>query len=89
VAFADLDSWNEVASYPAWDYAERNRISVCLQMTIAGIPMLRALLARFPGVRLLLDHLAQAALSAAVLSSDLERRPEISRLRSNDRNRAP
>jgi L-fuconolactonase len=51
------------ASYPAWDYAEANQISVCLQMTIAGIPMLRALLARFPKVRVLLDHLARPDLS--------------------------
>jgi L-fuconolactonase len=51
------------ASYPAWEYAEANQISVCLQMTIAGIPMLRALLARFPRVRVLLDHLARPDLS--------------------------
>jgi L-fuconolactonase len=51
------------ASYPAWEYAEANQISVCLQMTIAGIPMLRALLARFPKVRVLLDHLARPDLS--------------------------
>jgi predicted TIM-barrel fold metal-dependent hydrolase len=51
------------ASYPAWEYAEANQISVCLQMTIAGIPMLRILLERFPKVRVLLDHLARPDLS--------------------------
>jgi predicted TIM-barrel fold metal-dependent hydrolase len=51
------------ASYPAWEYAEANQISVCLQMTIAGIPMLRMLLERFPKVRVLLDHLARPDLS--------------------------
>jgi L-fuconolactonase len=51
------------ASYPAWEYAEANQIPVCLQMTIAGIPMLRALLARFPKARVLLDHLARPDLS--------------------------
>lgn len=51
------------ASYPAWEYAEANQIPVCLQMTIAGIPMLRALLERFPKVRVLLDHLARPDLS--------------------------
>jgi L-fuconolactonase len=51
------------ASYPAWEYAEANQISICLQMTIAGIPMLRALLERFPKVRVLLDHLARPDLS--------------------------
>lgn len=51
------------ASYPAWEYAEVHQISVCLQMTIAGIPMLRTLLGRFPKVRVLLDHLARPDLS--------------------------
>jgi predicted TIM-barrel fold metal-dependent hydrolase len=51
------------ASYPAWEYAEANQISVCLQMTIAGIPMLRAVLGRFPNIRVLLDHLARPDLS--------------------------
>jgi L-fuconolactonase len=53
----------EEASYLAWEYAEANRISVCLQITIAGIPMLRKLLERFPKVRVLLDHLARPDLS--------------------------
>jgi L-fuconolactonase len=51
------------ATYKAWEFAEANRISVCLQMTIAGIPMLRTLLERFPKVRVLLDHLARPDLS--------------------------
>ena len=51
------------ASYKAWEYAEANQIPVCLQMTMAGIPMLRALLERFPKVRVLLDHLARPDLS--------------------------
>jgi predicted TIM-barrel fold metal-dependent hydrolase len=50
-------------SFPAWAYAEANGISVCLQMTMEGIPILRGLLERFPGVRVLLDHLARPDLS--------------------------
>jgi L-fuconolactonase len=50
-------------SYPTWEYAEANGTSVCLQMTIAGIPMLRTLLKRFPKVRVLLDHLARPDLA--------------------------
>lgn len=46
-------------SFPVWDYAEANGIPVCLQMTAEGIPMLQTLLARFPKVRVLLDHLAR------------------------------
>lgn len=50
-------------SYPAWAHAERHGIPVCLQMTIQGLPTLRALLERFPGVRVLLDHCARPDLS--------------------------
>jgi L-fuconolactonase len=50
-------------SYPAWEYAEANQISVCLQMTMDGVPVLRDLLQRFPKVRVLLDHLARPDLS--------------------------
>jgi predicted TIM-barrel fold metal-dependent hydrolase len=51
------------ASYPAWEFAETHQISICLQMTIAGIPMLRTLLARFPNIHVVLDHLARPDLS--------------------------
>ncbi|WP_416957077.1 amidohydrolase family protein [Streptomyces sp. Agncl-13] len=50
-------------SYPAWSYAEEHGIPVCLQMTIQGLPALRALLERFPRVRVLLDHCARPDLS--------------------------
>ncbi|MBZ6084802.1 amidohydrolase family protein [Streptomyces olivaceus] len=50
-------------SYPAWAYAEEQGIPVCLQMTIQGLPVLRGLLERFPGVRVLLDHCARPDLS--------------------------
>ncbi|WP_329454215.1 amidohydrolase family protein [Streptomyces sp. NBC_01497] len=50
-------------SHPAWAYAEEHDIPVCLQMTIQGLPALRDLLERFPGVRVLLDHCARPDLS--------------------------
>lgn len=50
-------------SYPAWAHAEAHDIPVCLQMTIQGLPALRRLLERFPGVRVLLDHCARPELS--------------------------
>jgi predicted TIM-barrel fold metal-dependent hydrolase len=50
-------------SFPAWDYAEAQGVPVCLQMTADGIPMLRTLLANFPNVRVLLDHLARPVLT--------------------------
>jgi L-fuconolactonase len=50
-------------SFAAWAHAERRGIPVCLQMTMEGLPALRALLERFPGVRVLLDHCARPELA--------------------------
>ncbi|RQM45731.1 amidohydrolase [Paraburkholderia bannensis] len=50
-------------SYPVWDYAQRHGVSICLQMTAQGIPALLNMLARFPDVRVLLDHLARPELA--------------------------
>ncbi|WP_326834634.1 amidohydrolase family protein [Amycolatopsis rhabdoformis] len=50
-------------SFPAWAHAEKHDIPICLQMTIQGLPKLRELLDRFPGVRVLLDHCARPDLS--------------------------
>jgi L-fuconolactonase len=49
-------------SYAAWAHAEQQGIPVCLQMTMQGLPMLRILLERFPGSRVLLDHCARPVL---------------------------
>ncbi|MDB5780436.1 amidohydrolase family protein [Caballeronia mineralivorans] len=50
-------------SFPAWEYAQRHAIPVCLQMTALGIPALLNMLARFPDIRVLLDHLARPDLA--------------------------
>ena len=50
-------------SFAAWAHAEKRGIPVCLQMTMEGLPALRALLERFPKVRVLLDHCARPDLS--------------------------
>jgi L-fuconolactonase len=50
-------------SFPVWEYAERNKISICLQMTAQGIPALLNMLAKFPEIRVLLDHLARPELA--------------------------
>ncbi|WP_321943195.1 amidohydrolase family protein [Paraburkholderia tropica] len=50
-------------SYPVWDYAQRHGVSICLQMTAQGIPALLKMLARFPDIRVLLDHLARPELA--------------------------
>jgi predicted TIM-barrel fold metal-dependent hydrolase len=46
-------------SFPAWRKAESTGLPVCLQMTAEGIPQLENVLQRFPGLRVILDHLAR------------------------------
>ncbi|SFB28695.1 Predicted metal-dependent hydrolase, TIM-barrel fold [Collimonas sp. OK607] len=57
-------SWlDDERSYPVWEYAQANNISICLQMTAAGIPALTRMLGLFPAARVLLDHLARPDLA--------------------------
>lgn len=57
-------SWlDDERSYPVWEYAQANNISICLQMTAAGIPALQRMLGLFPRIRVLLDHLARPDLA--------------------------
>lgn len=46
-------------SFPAWKKAEEDSLPVCLQMTAEGIPRLENVLHRFPGLVVVLDHLAR------------------------------
>jgi predicted TIM-barrel fold metal-dependent hydrolase len=46
-------------SFPAWELASEQGIPVCVQLRAAGLPQLEAVLARFPRVRVLLDHMAR------------------------------
>jgi L-fuconolactonase len=46
-------------SFPAWHLAGERGIPVCVQLRAAGLPQLEAVLARFPRVRILLDHMAR------------------------------
>ena len=50
---------DDPSSFPAWRKAEEERLPVCLQMTAEGIPQLVNVLERFPGLRVILDHLAR------------------------------
>ena len=50
-------------SFPVWEYAQQHDVPICLQMTALGIPALLKMLARFPAVRVLLDHLARPELA--------------------------
>jgi predicted TIM-barrel fold metal-dependent hydrolase len=53
------DWLDDPRSFPAWQKAEETGLPVCLQMTAAGIPQLENVLVRFPGLRVILDHLAR------------------------------
>jgi predicted TIM-barrel fold metal-dependent hydrolase len=53
------DWLDDPRTFPAWRKAEEARLPVCLQMTAAGIPQLENVLVRFPGLRVVLDHLAR------------------------------
>jgi predicted TIM-barrel fold metal-dependent hydrolase len=45
-------------TFPAWECAQELGLPVCVQMHIAGMSQLHVLLERFPGVTIILDHLA-------------------------------
>lgn len=44
-------------SFAAWEAANALQMSVCVQMRPEGLPMLETLIARFPNVRIIIDHL--------------------------------
>jgi predicted TIM-barrel fold metal-dependent hydrolase len=48
------------AAFPAWQFASDQGLSVCMQMRVAGLPLLETVLKRFPNVRVILDHFARA-----------------------------
>jgi L-fuconolactonase len=51
--------FDDPRTYPAWEAAGEAGIPVCMQMTAEGFGALRALLRRFPKVRIILDHCAR------------------------------
>ncbi len=49
-------------SFPAWDLASELGITVSVQLRADGLPQLEAVLARYPRVKVLLDHMARPAI---------------------------
>jgi len=47
--------------FPAWELASELGVTVSVQLRAAGLPQLEAVIARFPHVRILLDHMARPA----------------------------
>jgi predicted TIM-barrel fold metal-dependent hydrolase len=57
-------SWlDDARTYPVWEYCQKHDISICLQMTAAGIAPMLNMLKLYPKVRVLLDHLARPDLA--------------------------
>ncbi|MFL6798682.1 MAG: amidohydrolase family protein [Xanthobacteraceae bacterium] len=57
------DWFDDPRTFPAWEQARKAAIPVCMQMTQQGFPQLRALMNRFPQVRIILDHLGRPQLT--------------------------
>jgi len=58
----DQATWlDDPRSFPAWACAGELGIPVCVQMKPAGIPQLKVLIERFPGVRIIIDHLMRVS----------------------------
>jgi predicted TIM-barrel fold metal-dependent hydrolase len=53
---------DDPSSFPAWKFASETGIPVCVQLRSEGLPQLRAVLERFPEVRIVLDHMARPVL---------------------------
>lgn len=51
--------FDDPRSFPAWTFAGEAGIPVCMQMTSDGFAALRALMHKFPNVRIILDHCAR------------------------------
>lgn len=58
-----LEILDDPRSFPVWEYAQQIDLPVCLQMTAKALPQVEMLAARFPRVRILLDHLARPDLA--------------------------
>lgn len=60
---AQSDWLNNADANPAWEYLSRTRFPVCVQMRPPGIAMLRDVLARFPGLVVIVDNAARVELA--------------------------
>src|SRR3954470_3188020 len=50
-------------TFPAWNFAGEAAIPVCMQMRAKGFAQLKPMLARFPQVRFIIDHLARTEMA--------------------------
>ncbi len=59
-------------SFAAWDCAAELGLPVCVQMRPAGMPQLQVLLARYPNVRIIIDHCLGVSLESGPPYGDAE-----------------
>ncbi len=53
-------SWlDDPRSFPVWEYAGENGISICVQARAPAFPIVEKIAERFPQTRIILDHLAR------------------------------
>ena len=50
-------------AFPVWEKAEREHLPIAVQMTQDGIPLLLKIVAKFPALNFLLDHLARPVIT--------------------------
>jgi L-fuconolactonase len=68
----DADWLVDPRSFPVWEHAVERNITMCVQTTPIGLGNVRALLERFPGARVLLDHAGRPALEDGVPYADAQ-----------------
>jgi L-fuconolactonase len=52
---------DDAKTKPAWAYAAEHRIPVCVQLTAPALPQLENVLKEFPGLIVILDHVAMSS----------------------------
>jgi L-fuconolactonase len=60
---SQADWIDDPSSFPAWRTAAELDLPIAMQMSQAGLPQLVAMIKRFPGVKIVLDHLARPTLA--------------------------
>ena len=59
----DPSSLDDAASFPAWELCGELGLSMCIQTDPSGLAQVAGLAKRFPGVRIVLDHLGRPDIS--------------------------
>ena len=55
----DPSELDDPRAFPAWELCEELGLSMCIQTGPVGLPQVTALARRFPGVKIILDHLGR------------------------------